>query len=102
MADEPGVVDKLPSRPLSYEEGQRLEAQESDRSWVRPESVIARDGEDVVVALMAVDRERGYSWLLGYDPELEGWSVVDEWAEAELEKEAFYERLEAWEAETFG
>ncbi|MDZ7702012.1 MAG: hypothetical protein U5J98_08040 [Halobacteriales archaeon] len=43
--------------------------------------MISRDVEDVVVALMAIDRERGYAWLIGYDSEFEGWSLVDEWPE---------------------
>lgn len=94
-------VDKLPSRPLSVAEGERLSAQESAKSWIRPESVIIRENDQVVVALMAVDRERGHAWLLGYSPEDEGWIVVDDWPESEIEHDRFYERLEDWERETF-
>lgn len=98
----PGIIEKLPGRPLTTAEGDALDAQESERAWVRPESVLLLEDQEVVVALGAVNRERGTMYLLGYSPDDEGWLVVDRWDEAELEHDAFYARLDEWEAETFG
>lgn len=97
----PGIVDKLPGRPLTTAEGDALDAQESERAWVRPESVLVLEDREVVVALGAVNRERGTMHLLGYSPDDESWVVVDRWDEVDLGHEAFYERLETWEAQTF-
>jgi len=102
MSDRPAALDKLPSRPLSVAEGEALDAQESSSSWIRPESIILRENDQVIVALMAINRESGRAWLLGYDPDTERWELVDDWNEDDLDKEEFYELLEAWEAETFG
>lgn len=101
MGDRPSAVDKLPSRPLSVAEGQALADQESDSHWIRPESIIIRGDEQVVVALMAVNRDSGNAWLLGYTPDGERWDVVDTWRYDDLEHDAFYARLDEWEAETF-
>lgn len=99
--DGPSAADKLPSRPLSVAEGEALQAQETERSWVRPESVILLEDDQVVVALLAVNRFTGRSWLLGYSPDDKGWLVVDSWEYEQLEQDLFYERLQEWEAETF-
>lgn len=102
MTDEtPAAVSKLPGRPLSVAEGQALDAQETDSSWIRPESILLRDDDQVVVALLAINRETDRCWLLGYSPDDEAWVVVDEWAYEDLEHDSFYELLEQWEAETF-
>lgn len=101
MGARPSAIDKLPSRPLSVAEGQQLDAQESERSWIRPESIILREEDQVVVALLAINRVSDRCWLLGYSPEDEAWDVVDEWSYEDLEHDAFYEQLDEWEAETF-
>jgi hypothetical protein len=102
MSERPAALDKLPSRPLTVAEGRRLDAQESDKSWIRPESIILRGDDQVVVALMAINRESSRAWLLGFSPESERWLVVDEWEREDLDQESFYELLERWEADTFG
>lgn len=99
--ERPAAVDKLPPRPLSVDEGQALEQQESSSSWVRPESILFQDDDDVVVALLAVDRDAGHAWLVGYSPDEAGWVVVDDWSEAELDQDVFTARLQEWERETF-
>lgn len=102
MPHELAALEKLPSRPLSVAEGRTLSDQESESSWIRPESVVLREGDEVVVALMAVNRDSGHAWLLGYSPESERWIVVEDWEEKELDKSDFYELLEEWERDTFG
>lgn len=104
MSDEttPGIVDKLPGRPLTTAEGDALDAQESERAWVRPESILLLEDREVVVALGAINRERGTMHLLGYSPDEEGWVVVDRWDKDELEHDVLYGRLDEWEATTFG
>lgn len=99
--DSPDIVGKLPRRPLSVTEGKTLEAQETDSSWIRPESIALREDDQVVVALLAINRESGRCWLLGYSPDDDGWTVVDEWDYDELNHDSFYARLDGWEAETF-
>lgn len=101
MNDRPGIVNKLPSRPLSVAEGQALADQESERSWVRPESIIVHLDGPVVVALLAINREAGHAWLLGYSPDEGGWTIVDEFDQDKIEHDAFYEQLDEWEADTF-
>lgn len=100
--DSMDIVQRLPDRPLTTEEGDTLGALETESAWVRPEAVVVLEEREVVVALAAVDRERGTMHLLGYSPDAGDWVVVDEWDEADLEHDAFYERLQAWETETFG
>lgn len=102
MADEaPPVVSKLPSRPLTVDEGQALEEQESASSWVRPESILLQEEDHVVIVLAAVNRDAGHVWLLGYSPDVDGWVVVDEWRQEEIEHDLFYARLDEWEEEIF-
>lgn len=55
--------------------------------------MILRENGEVVVALMAINRE---TWLLGDNPDARSWSVVDKWEKAELEHDRFYERLYEW------
>lgn len=98
---EPSLVDSLPNRPLTVAEGEHLEDQETASFWIRPESIMQLGDEQVVVAMLAINRKSERVWLIGYDPNEEAWSVIEEWGYEELEQDAFYARLEDWEAETF-
>lgn len=99
--ESPEIVSSLPSRPLTVQEGRAFEEQESESAYVRPESTLLLNDREAVVALAVVNRDAGSLFLVGYSPDAEAWTIVDRWSEAELEKDAFYQRLDEWEAETF-
>lgn len=98
----PELVSCLPDRPLSLEEGGVLQGNESPEITVLPEGILSRNDQEIVIALVIDDRNKGILYLVGYSPATQQWSVVDHWNRVEVERRQFTERLKAWEVGTFG
>lgn len=96
------IVASLPSEPLPIKVGEKLASQETDEYWVRPESILIRRGDEVVVSLSVIFKEANKRILVGYSPDVKGWSVLDQWTEDELDEDEFCRSLEEWEDEMFG
>lgn len=76
------LLDSLPSRPLTLDEGERL----AESDTVAPLTVLTADADghsQGVYTLFVTSSEGSQASVLGFDPTANGWSVVDSWSNEE-------------------
>jgi hypothetical protein len=76
------LLDSLPSRPLTLDEGEEL----ADSETVAPLTVLTADAGEHrqgVYTLFVTSAGGTRASVVGFDPEADGWTVVESWTEAE-------------------
>ncbi len=97
----PQMLDSLPDRPLTMEEGEAIAGDN-----ITPLSIlVAEDGASASVSIYtiwAISEKKEKSWVLGYSDSQDGWTVIDEWDEEEWDFEEQEERVQEWISEEHG
>lgn len=75
MADQPssGILESLPSRPLTMSEGDSIANRDYDEIKFAPLSIMLHQGDRVVTVLWLVNQRSEMTHLVGYNPDAEGW-----------------------------
>lgn len=76
------LLDSLPPRPLTLDEGEVL----ADSETVAPLTVLTADADghrQGVYTLFVTSEAASRASVVGFDPDAEGWTVVESWHEDE-------------------
>lgn len=76
------LLDSLPARPLTLDEGEAL----AESDTVAPLTVLTADADEHprgVYTLFVTSDGGSRASVLGFDPEVDGWTVVESWTETE-------------------
>jgi hypothetical protein len=94
------VLESLPARPLSETEVSALRAQ---HGGVMPLTYAGSDGDDEAwtVTIVVTESESERIHLLGFDDDLEGWTVLDRWQGGDTDFEEIRDRAAEWLEEAY-